>query len=785
MIEGQKINHEMRRIAGLLFCIVLCQVGFAQNSDLKIGEWKSHLPYNDGRYITQSDTDIFIATTLSIIIVSKDDESVSYLDKVNGLNDIGMGIIKYNEENDVLVATYLNSNIDLIFEDRIVNISDIERANNIQGDRTIYDIYFDGPFAYIAAGYGLSKFNLQTLEFEFSTFTSDNAVRGVTIYNDNIYIATDDGLLRIAKDNPNPAVLGLWEFVGSEVGLPMDYSSVAIKNYDNALYFDVSGVLYKMENGQASLFHDEEDHSIRYISGEGERLIVGYCFTADCDKPNGTSGRTRGKTLFFKDGTIKPSGDGCASFPIYSIEDERGYIWYIDEWRSIRYTTNADLDCDKLDFNSPYSQNSTDLAVWDNQLWVASGGISASESYLWRSHGFFSLIDGEWTTYSLRNQNDLSGLYDFYSIAAHPETGTVFSGSYLDGLVEYDRTDFTVYNELNSSLQTVPDDPGRSRVSGMAFDNENNLWVSNHSAPNPLSVFRNNGSTKNFSTSNNKKNLLHMDVDDFGNKWIVVGGNQGGVLVFNEMDIDNDFDDEDIFFNSSNSNIPTTKVNCLAVDLEGDVWVGTNEGVVVFECGSNIFQGECRGTRRIVEQNGFLNYLLVAEDVKAIAVDGANRKWFGTTNGIFVQSSNGEQQVAFFNEDNSPLFDNTITSIAINDENGEVFIGTNNGIISYRSDAVKGSIVNSNDIYAFPNPVQPDYNGPIAIKGLASNANVKITDTNGVLVYETEALGGQAIWNGTDYNGRRAASGVYLVFSTGSNNFEEPEAVVAKILFIN
>ena len=200
--------------------------------------------------------------------------------------------------------------------------------------------------------------------------------------------------------------------------------------------------------------------------------------------------------------------------------------------------------------------------------------------------------------------------------------------------------------------------------------------------------------------------------------------------------------------------MPINNVNSLAVDLDGDVWVGTNQGVVVFECGSNVFDPNCQGSKRIVQVDGFNAYLLETEIVTAIAVDGANRKWFGTKNGVFVQSPTGEEQIAFFDKDNSPLFDNTITDIAIDQINGEVFIGTANGLISLRYDATKGEVVNSKSVYAFPNPVRPDYDGPIAIKGLARDADVKITDINGQRVYETKALGGQAIWDGKDYNGK-------------------------------
>jgi hypothetical protein len=98
---------------------------------------------------------------------------------------------------------------------------------------------------------------------------------------------------------------------------------------------------------------------------------------------------------------------------------------------------------------------------------------------------------------------------------------------------------------------------------------------------------------------------------------------------------------------------------------------------------------------------------------------------------------------------------------------------------------VEGTKINRPTAYAYPNPVQPGYDGPIAIYGLARDANVKITDIAGNLVYEGQALGGQAVWNGRDYLGNRVKSGVYMIFATSEATFEEPDAIMVKIVILN
>jgi hypothetical protein len=282
--------------------------------------------------------------------------------------------------------------------------------------------------------------------------------------------------------------------------------------------------------------------------------------------------------------------------------------------------------------------------------------------------------------------------------------------------------------------------------------------------------------------------LMDVVVDGSGYKWIRVGDAGAGLLLFDEGDMEDDTDDRCQFFSSGNSNLQTNDVTSLAVDLDGDVWVGTTAGIVIFECGSNAFDDECNGSRRIViGEDGNPAYLFETERIEAIEVDGANRKWVGTSTGVYLLSDNGEDELLYFNEDNSPLLDNTIYDIACNQQTGEVFFATNKGIVSYQSDAVEGGRTHQESFEVFPNPVRPEYDGPITIRGFSRDATVKITDVSGKLVYETTALGGQVIWDGKDYNGRRASTGVYLVFATTSSSlgFADPSSAVAKVVLIN
>ena len=222
-----------------------------------------------------------------------------------------------------------------------------------------------------------------------------------------------------------------------------------------------------------------------------------------------------------------------------------------------------------------------------------------------------------------------------------------------------------------------------------------------------------------------------------------------------------------------NGNLPSLFVGAIAEDLDGEIWIGTEKGPAVFYSPSSIFTGNNFDCRQIlIEQDGNVQILLETESITAIAIDGGNRKWLGTANnGVFLLSSDGTEQIHHFTSENSPLLNNSIYSISLDHLSGEVFFGTDLGIVSYRSDAL-APYDPVEELTVYPNPVRQDYFGPIAISGMASNSDVKITDSGGNAVNQIISEGGQAIWDGTDFNGNRVNTGVYFIFAsdqTGQN----------------
>ena len=227
-------------------------------------------------------------------------------------------------------------------------------------------------------------------------------------------------------------------------------------------------------------------------------------------------------------------------------------------------------------------------------------------------------------------------------------------------------------------------------------------------------------------------------------------------------------------------NLPSNEILSISKDKSGAIWVGTKDGIGVIQCPHEATTTGCEAILPVAQNGNFAGFLFKGEEVRSIAVDGADRKWIGTKNGVWLISADGEKVLERFTEDNSFLLSNDVTRIAINGTTGEVFFSTAKGICSFRGSATEATESTEN-LLIYPNPVPPGYNGTIGIKGLAQNSFIKITELNGRLVYQAKALGGQAVWNGRDYKGRQVSSGIYLVLVAEEGKAEK---IAGKIVLV-
>ncbi|MCF8275386.1 MAG: hypothetical protein K9J17_01525 [Flavobacteriales bacterium] len=753
---------------------------FAQ---VAVGQWRDHLPYNDGVQCADAGDWIFAASQNGLFRYAKADGDIQRLTKVNGLSDIGYASIAWSDDNNTLVVAYSNTNIDLIQDGQIINVPDI-KDKSILGNKTINNIDIKGDYAYLACGFAVVVLDIVKHEVKDTYYIGPSGatlnVYDVATSESEIFACTEDGVYHAQLSSPNLANYENWtRFNTIPNGL---YNATTW--FNDRLYVNLSvpnalDTMYYLNNGQWNRFDGMEEQDIRSLEDAHGRLLV----SAGGSVSEFNSDHVRLRLAY-------DYGGGSYAAPNYATVDDDLNIWISDRYSGlVKHPEN--LTFSFISVNGPSAVSSTCISIWDGRCYVASGGVSETEANAYNRNGMYTFKNNEWVNITAYSFEETNNLIDYYRVLVDPfDSRRVYASAYGNGLVEYYDDQFVAfYDTLNSTFQALPGNPGNIRISGLQIDRRNGtLWVSGSGTEKLLYAKDNTGNWYAYTIPGiGNITLRDIAIDDSGQKWVVAPRGRG-VVVFNDNgSLGNTNDDQSrrLTQNAGNGNLASDEVFCILNDLDGEIWVGTDNGVSVFYSPESVFSGGNFDSQQIlVEQDGYVQYLLANESVTAMAIDGANRKWIGTASaGIFLMSSDGTQQIYHFTTENSPLFSNQITAVGIDQLSGEVFIGTDKGIISFRGTATWGvpEFVNE-DVYAYPNPVEANYDGPIAIKGLVRDADVKITDAAGNVVFATTAYGGQAIWDGNKLTGDRAKSGVYMVFAA---NEDGKETFVTKILFIN
>ncbi|TXF88685.1 hypothetical protein FUA23_13545 [Neolewinella aurantiaca] len=785
-----------------LFLLLFACSGLGAQAD-SLGEWRTLQSYRFGTYVTESENSIIYTTGKALFYLDKEDLSITRLAREDGLAEARVRLIRYHEPTETLIIVYENSVIDLLRNGRFSTLRQIDNFN-FSGDKQIYDMFFgDDNIVYLAAGYGLSALSLEDETFMFTTFTGVR-VEGTAIHDGFIYAATEEGVYRAQSQNVNLNDFGNWNLMGAEFGLPGDYESTAMNVYKNKLYFGVDKDVYRLDGSVATLFFDTDDTRdwrLQFLSVGPELLLAGYrCTDDNCNN--------RQLMLLTEEGVERRIFGECIINTNYVIEDETGRIWFgeNEDTPRIRYLDDRnDGDCNEIEYSGPLNDDNYRLLHDGKALWVAPSVMDDNFSAQFNFGGAFRFENDEWAFYNRENNvvfrgpdgetggdDDVAAIIDVHY--DHVNDRHWFCSAF-EGVVLWDEETETgtLFDETNSSLRLSPDaGPGRVRVTGAVTDEQGFTYFANGLSAdgNFLSVRSPDGEWAALGGDCGVNEAILIEIDEAGYIWVAHSTNAGsGITVTDPMGTPLDpSDDRCRRITANNSELPNNNVRSITTDLDGNVWVGTSQGIALFECGDRVFDTEiCTGRLPIVEADDFGGFLLETEEIRSITVDGGNRKWIGTSGGAYLLSSDGEEQLLFFDQGNSPLLDNIVRDIAINPTNGVVYFGTELGIISYREGVTSARETTfASELVIFPNPVEPAYSGPISINGLARDARIKITDLSGKLVDEGTATGGQYVWSGNDYNGRRVTTGVYLVFASSNGRFglTNGNSEVGKIVFI-
>ena len=731
-----------------LFFLFFPMIIFSQ--EVPIGHWKNYQSYNSASHISESDERIYCVSSEGIYYVNKDDNSINRLSKINGLSDVSVKKSDYDKTTNTLIITYENCNIDLVQENSIINISDIKRKE-ITGKKTINNIYTKNGIAYLSCSFGLVLLDLINYEvidtYQIGFENEFVEVKGCVIKSDTIFAASNNKIYYAST-------------YSTEL---FDYTSWSIlpghTNYNEIQNILASEFVLLIDTGRTTKASYSNNSFV--LIHENEIAIY--------------SNDTMSKTILTNINFSKPK---------YAHIDNQNSIWIAD-------SVNGLLKIEDMQYagshnpQGPVSNKIYSLEFYEEKLYVCHGGHSNFGQNLLINEGV-----------SIKNYSDdwrnndrwfLGNARDILGVAV--KNDKEYYASWYHGVSFVDKNTFIKkygFNNTNGALDTTYYSNNRIRISDLKFDNAGNLWGLSSEVNHPLFVKTTNEEWYSFSMNQGVVDLFFDDliIDYWGQKWGVIGRG-GGVFVYNNNNTIGDSSDDQfniLTTSSGEGKLPSQMTYCIAEDLNNDIWVGTDNGVGVFYNPELVFTGYNFDAEQILIQEGdYGQYLLSEEKVKCIVVDGANRKWIGTEeSGVFLLSEDGTREIIHFTEKNSPLPSNNIIDISINDESGEVYIGTLKGLVSYRSNATSAS-VNQSKTHVFPNPVRENYHGDIAIGGLTLNANIKITNIEGELVYEGVSYGGQAIWNGKDKNNQRVSTGVYLVFSVDPTGKEK---AISKIMFI-
>ena len=407
------------------------------------------------------------------------------------------------------------------------------------------------------------------------------------------------------------------------------------------------------------------------------------------------------------------------------------------------------------------------------------------------------LKDGEWTIYQQDGITDITGInfLNMNCVDYDPQDPDHVFGGARSGVYEFRNGSFVkLYNDANSPIEPFD---GRSKdyelIYGVKFDNQGNLWILNSQAPTQSIIeYTSSGSFVSYTKSElmrleNKSlgNLCNPIIDSKGYLWFV--NNNWVVPSLYRYDTSNDnIITYSNFVNQDGTAITGMNgVSSVKEDKQGNMWIGTDVGLFLLEPSQVEADNPVYTQVKVPRNDGtnYADYLLSNVNITAICIDEGNRKWIGTNgDGVYLISADNMTQLQHFTVNNSNLLSNTIYSMAINDKTGEVYFGTDVGLCSFMSDATTiNEEMTKDNVWAYPNPVTPDYSGLITVVGLTYNADVKIVSSNGALIAEGRSNGGSFTWDGKDKRGNEVASGIYMVVTATSDG---KKGTVCKIAVI-
>lgn len=760
------------------FCLSLALSTIAQ---VKLSQWREHYNYANSIKVIDGGNQVYCFNSSALFAFEQEYNSMKTITKLSGLNDFGFKDIEYSKQLNTLVIAYETGNIDLIKKGKVENVPQLKNKQNLP-DKTINSIYLKDNLAYFSCNLGVIVLNIHTNEFVDTWYPSENGlgnpVYSLCIFQSEYIVATETGIFRASLDEQ---VLANYTHWTKDKNIPN-----GLIKFDKLVEVGNNLVAFKRDTGNSSLLVSTGGDSWSQINGLSTTRFLSNISVS------------QGKLYLSGYFGVEVVSDQLQSERYISIPESK----YATRVGDADYIANAsgmyihDNNGNKLiKPDGPGGNIGYKISIVPGMVWITGGKVGDGYGTDYNNSGAYRFSNNQWNTVSPYTDPLLIDFRDFIVVAINPNDyeNTFISSWFGYGLMEFRGNQLKKIHDPTNSTLDYFGDLGITKTIGAIYDIDGNLWVTNSSSKTPINVLDTKGKWHSFGFENFQNEKYHFGeilITSWGHKWVYLDREHDGyILVFDDnRTLENTEDDRYKVFivQEQNQAEVSDDVFSLVEDNTGSVWIGTQEGPLIYYDARSIFDSD-QATKAlrikvpVSKKSDEATYLLENEAIHGIAVDGANRKWIATAGaGVFYVTEDGSEELLHFTKENSPLPSNTIFDVDVEPVTGEVFFATDRGIVSYRAFATN----TGNDfgkVYVFPNPVKHGYVGDIVVTGLANNVNVKITDISGNLVYEGESLGGQAIWNGRNLQGRKVGTGIYLVFASKN---DESQTKMAKFMII-
>lgn len=788
--------HFFRCVLGVAGLMLVAGAARAQNA-VGYGDWQLHLPTSNPKRLADAGDRVYVVTENAFYFLDKNQNTTQVLSSRDGLSDVGVADVAYDSVSQQTVVAYKNGNIDILRPSGSVrNLSDVLRKirqGSIQaGADAIKAVSIGGTKAYVSTTFGVVVVDLAKLEVSDTYRTIGPRGTPVTVYDaasagGYLYLASSAGIMR-GRLADNLLDYNNWTYYSpaGASGPQIVYAFLAA--YGEKVYAAASGlgvanpVVYTFTGNSWTVVNGT-------YSGQLRRLRASRGGVFEIDDDYGVRRINSNNTIT----TVIPAASSNTQDAVRARDGSYYVAYYQKGFQRVRPGTSQAPEA--FIANGPETSNAFSLLAdsRSNTVDVFTGAYSERYLPTGRRNGFYEYANGQWTNITATTLPSLTDFPNPNSPVRGTRTpdGTLYVANYGGGLLEWKGPkqfrQFGQSTPAGSPLLGTFGDANRIEITDVAATPEGKVWVVNrHLQPTRSGLSLLDPATTTWQTVpwvSGLEALERITLDESGNVWASVSrktdptGAALGIFA-----IDPTGANAPHFFTTANG-LPDNQIYELAKDRRGYIWAATIQGVAYFDGVGGPFAPDAVFTVPVVtrgEGTGFKT--LFTEAVRTLAIDGGDRKWFGTDHGLWLFSPNADEALLHFTMANSPLPSDRIVDVKVNDKTGEVWVATDAGVVTYRG----GATVTEGEpkcAAAYPNPVRPDFQGVVGITGLANNAIVKITDVAGHLVYATTAAGGTVTWNLTMPDGQRVRSGIYLVLSTdadGKNGCVSKVAVLSK-----